>query len=53
MKSIQITIKITDKEYHQYLRNGQSEYCMKKDMANEEQVKWMSILGEYYRGQCA
>jgi hypothetical protein len=51
MKSIQITIKITDKE--QNVRNGQSEYCMKKDMENEEQVKWMSILREYYRGQCA
>ena len=32
MKSIQITIKITDKEYHQYVSDGQSEYRMKKDM---------------------
>jgi hypothetical protein len=36
MKSIQITIKIRGKEYHQYVRNGQSEYRMKKDMEDEE-----------------
>ncbi len=53
MKSIQITIKITDKENHQYVRNSESEYRMKKDMEDEEQVKWMSMVGEYYRGQCA
>jgi hypothetical protein len=27
--------------------------CMKKDMENEEYVKWMFMLGEYYRGQRA
>jgi hypothetical protein len=39
--------KISDKIYHQYLRNGQSEYCMKKDMEDEEYVKWMSMVGGY------
>jgi len=55
MKSIQITIKITDKEYHQYVRKGQSEYRirMKKAIEDEEYVKWMFMLREYYRGQCA
>jgi hypothetical protein len=36
MKSIQITIKLTDKEYQQYVRKDQSEYRMKKDMEDEE-----------------
>jgi hypothetical protein len=36
MKSIQITIKITDKENHQYLRNSESEYHMNKNMEHEE-----------------
>ena len=51
----EITIKLTDKEYHQYVRKGQSEYRirMKKTIEDEEYVKWMFMLGEYYRGQCA
>ena len=55
MKSIQITIKITYKEYHQHVRKGQSEYRirMKKAIEDEEYVKWMSMVGEYYGGQCA
>jgi hypothetical protein len=55
MKSIQITIKITDKENHQYVRNIEAEYRirMKKAIEDEEYVKWMSMVGEYYRGQCA
>jgi hypothetical protein len=32
----EITIKLTDKEYHQYVRKGQSEYRMKKNMDDEE-----------------
>ena len=36
MKSMQITIKITDKENHQYVRNSESEYPMKKNMEDEE-----------------
>jgi hypothetical protein len=26
---------------------------MKKAIEDEEYVKWMFMLGEYYRGQCA
>ena len=49
----EITTKLTYKEYHQYVNKGRSEYRirMKKDMENEEYVKWMFMLGEYYRGQ--
>ena len=51
----EITIKLTDKVYYQYVRKGQSEYRlrMKKAIEDEEYVKWMFMLGEYCRGQCA
>jgi hypothetical protein len=49
----EITIKLTDEEYHQYVKKGQSEYRtrMKKAIEDEEYVRWMFMLGEYYRGQ--
>jgi hypothetical protein len=49
----EIKIKLTDKEYYQYVKKGQSEYLvrMKKAIEDEEYVKWMFMLGEYYRGQ--
>ena len=48
-----ITIRLTDKEYSQQAKKGQSEYNMrmKKAIKDEEYVKWMFMLGEYYRGQ--
>jgi hypothetical protein len=48
----EITIKLTDKEYYQYVKKGQLEYLirMKKAIEDEEYVKWMFMLGEYYRG---
>lgn len=49
----EMTIKLTDKENYQYVKKGQSEYRirMKKAIADEEYVKCMFMLGEYYRGQ--
>jgi hypothetical protein len=49
----EITIKLTDKEYDQYIKKAQSEYRtrMKKAIEDEDYVKWMFMLGEYYRGQ--
>ena len=43
----EITIKLTDKEYHQYVRKGQSAYRirMKKAIEDEEYVKWIFMLG--------
>ena len=49
----EITIKLTDKEYHQYVREGQSEYRVKKAIEDEEYFKWMFMLGKCHRGQCA
>ncbi|HKG90027.1 MAG TPA: hypothetical protein VKA95_17060 [Nitrososphaeraceae archaeon] len=49
----EITIRLTDKEYYQYVKKGQSKYLirMKKAIEDEEYVKWTFMLGEYYRGQ--
>lgn len=49
----EITIRLTDKEYDQYIKKGQSEYRMrmKKGIEDEDYVMWMFKLGEYYRGQ--
>ena len=49
----EIRIKLTDKEYEQYVEKGRSEYLtrMKKAIEDEEYVRWMFMLGEYYRGQ--
>jgi hypothetical protein len=49
----EITIKLTDKEYDQYVKRGQSDYRirMKKAIEDEDYVKWMFLLGEYYREQ--
>jgi hypothetical protein len=47
------TIRLTDSEYQQYVKKGQSEYGMplKKDIQDEEYVKWMYMLGEHHRSQ--
>lgn len=42
-------IRLTDKEYNQYIKKGQSKYRirMKKEMEDEEYVKWIFMLGGY------
>ena len=47
------TIRLTDEEYYQYVKKGQLEYHMrmKKAIEDEEYVKWIFMLGEYYRDQ--
>jgi hypothetical protein len=55
----EIMIRLTDKEYDEYVKKGQSEYVkkgqseyrvrVKKDIVDEAYVKWMFMLGEYYR----
>ncbi|MDQ3840131.1 MAG: hypothetical protein M3297_12785 [Thermoproteota archaeon] len=46
-------MKLTEKEYDRYVKRGQSEYStrMKKAIEDEEYVKWMLMLVEYYRGR--
>ena len=50
MKEI-IIRRLTDKEYFQYVKKGQSEYHirMKKAIEDEEYLKCMFMLGEYYK----
>ena len=49
----EIKIKLTNKEYEQYVKKGRSEYLtrMRKAIEDEEYARWMFMLGEYYRGQ--
>ena len=50
MKEI-IIRRLADKEYFQYVKKGQSEYHirMKKAIEDEEYLKCMFMLGEYYK----
>jgi hypothetical protein len=47
----EITIRLTDKEYEEYVMKGQ-EYRMrtKKAIEDGEYVKWMFMLGEHHKG---
>ena len=48
----EITIKLTDREYYQYVKKGQLEYHIRmKKAIEDEEYKWMFMPGEYYRGQ--
>jgi hypothetical protein len=48
----EITIRLTDKEYEEYVMKGQLEYRMrtKKAIEAEEYVKWVFMLGEHHKG---
>lgn len=47
----EITIRLTDEEYEEYVMKGQSEYRMRMNKAieDEEYVKWMFMLGEFHK----
>jgi hypothetical protein len=46
-----ITIQLNDEEYGDYVERGTSVYNkrMKKKITDEEYVKWVFLLGEYYK----
>jgi hypothetical protein len=46
-----ITIQLNDEEYGDYVERGKSVYNkrMKKKITDEEYVKWVFLLGEYYK----
>jgi hypothetical protein len=50
----EITIRLTDNEYRDYVKKGQSLYCkrMRRKITEAEYTKWVFLLGEYYKGQC-
>jgi hypothetical protein len=51
---IEITIRLTEKEYSEYVKRGRSMYSkrMRRKITDEEYARWVFLLGEYYKGQC-
>jgi hypothetical protein len=49
-----ITIQLSDGEYRDYVEKGKSVYNnrMKRKITDEEYVRWVFLLGEYYKEQC-
>ena len=50
----EITIRLSDNEYRDYVKKGQSMYSkrMRRKITDEEYTRWVFLLGEYYKGQC-
>jgi hypothetical protein len=50
----EITIRLSDNEYRDYVKKGQSMYSkrMRRKITDEEDTRWVFLLGEYYKGQC-
>jgi hypothetical protein len=51
---IEITIRLSEKEYSEYVKRGQSMYSkrMRRKITDEEYARWVFLLGKYYKGQC-
>jgi hypothetical protein len=50
----EITIRLTDNKYSDYVKKGRSMYSkrMRRKITDEEYTRWVFLLGEYYKGQC-
>ncbi|MGI8832625.1 MAG: hypothetical protein ACR2IS_08315 [Nitrososphaeraceae archaeon] len=50
----EITIRLTDNGYRDYVKKGQSMYNkrMRRKITDEEYTRWVFLLGEYYKRQC-
>ena len=50
----EITIRLSDNEYRDYVKKGQSTYSkrMRRKITDEEYTRWVFLLGKYYKGQC-
>jgi hypothetical protein len=50
----EITIRLTDNEYREYVKKVQSMYSkrMRRKITDEEKTRWVFLLGEHYKGQC-
>jgi len=46
-------IRLSGKEYTEYVKKGQSMYSkrMRRKITDEEYARWVFLLGEYYKGQ--
>jgi hypothetical protein len=49
----EIAICLSDEKYIYYVRSGQSLYRkrMKRMITDEEYLRWVFMLGEYFKGQ--
>jgi hypothetical protein len=49
----EITIRLSDKEYDDYIKEGQIRYSkrMGRKITDEEYARWVFLLGEHYKGQ--
>jgi hypothetical protein len=49
----EIAICLSDEEYIDYVRSGQSLYHerMRRMITDEEYLRWVFMLGEYFKGQ--
>ena len=50
----EITIRLSDKEYDNYIKEGQLRYSkrMGRKITDEDYARWVFLLGKYYKGQC-
>ena len=49
----EIAIRLSDEEYIDYVKSGQSLYHKRtaRKITDEEYVRWVFTLGEYFKGQ--
>jgi hypothetical protein len=50
----EITTRLADNEYRDYVKEGQLMYSkrMRRKITDEEYTIWVFLLDEYYKGQC-
>ena len=49
----EITIRLSDNEYREYVQKGQSMYRirMRRMVTETEYARWVFLLGEYFKSQ--
>jgi hypothetical protein len=49
----EITIRLSDNEYREYVQKGQSMYSkrMRRMVTETEYARWVFLLGEYFKSQ--
>ena len=54
MRLKEIKFRLSNSEYSDYVMKGRSIYSKrtKREISDEEYVRWIFLLGEYYKGQC-
>jgi hypothetical protein len=49
----EITIRLSDNEYREYVQKGQSMYSkrMRRTVTETEYARWVFLIGEYFKSQ--